>query len=110
MPARPQGSRGDGARCGGLRAEQGRAPSCSCNQLSSITTSSRLPSEEPPVGPGWIHEIKHDSFRILVRRAGGRVRLYTRNGYNFADRYPRIVAAMESLPLGKNIGSLLATI
>ena len=65
------------------------------------TLASCLPrsAKEPPIGPGWIHEIKHDGFRILARRAGGRVRLYTRNGYDFAARFPRIVAAVKSLPV-----------
>jgi ATP-dependent DNA ligase len=40
-------------------------------------------------GPGWIHEIKHDSFRILAHRDGKDVRLHTRNGYNFADSVRR---------------------
>jgi ATP-dependent DNA ligase len=26
------------------------------------------PAKAPPSGPGWIHEIKHDGFRILARR------------------------------------------
>ena len=55
------------------------------------------PAKEPPAGPDWIHEIKHDGFRILARRDGNSVRLYTRNGYNFADRFPRIVEAVKSL-------------
>jgi ATP-dependent DNA ligase len=38
----------------------------------------------PPSGPGWIHEIKHDGFRILARRDAVGVRLYTRNGYDCA--------------------------
>jgi ATP-dependent DNA ligase len=37
----------------------------------------------PPAGHGWIHEIKHDGFRILARREGDRIRLFTRNGYDF---------------------------
>jgi ATP-dependent DNA ligase len=57
------------------------------------------PAKEPPAGPGWIHEIKHDGFRILARRDARGIRLYTRNGYNFADRFPRIVEAIESLPV-----------
>jgi bifunctional non-homologous end joining protein LigD len=57
------------------------------------------PAKEPPPGPEWIHEIKHDGFRILARRDGNSVRLYTRNGYNFADRFPRIVEAVKSLPV-----------
>jgi ATP-dependent DNA ligase len=58
------------------------------------------PAKEPPAGQGWIHEIKHDGFRILARRDGAYgVQLYTRNGSDFTDRYPRIVAALESLPV-----------
>ena len=57
------------------------------------------PAKEPPAGPDWLHEIKHDGFRILARRDGNSVRLYTRNGYNFADRFPRIVEAVKSLPV-----------
>ena len=44
------------------------------------------PAKEPPAGDGWIHEIKHDGFRILARRDAKGVRLFTRNGYNFAER------------------------
>jgi hypothetical protein len=33
-----------------------------------------LPSrvERPPTGPGWLHEIKHDGFRLMARRNGAR--------------------------------------
>ena len=44
------------------------------------------PAEHPPAGDGWLHEIKHDGFRILARKDAAGVRLYTRNGYNFASR------------------------
>jgi len=56
------------------------------------------PAKEPPGGSGWIHEIKHDGFRIMAWRDETGVRLYTRNGYNFADRFPRIVEAVAKLP------------
>jgi len=36
--------------------------------------------------PGWVHEIKHDGYRLIVRRDGDRVRLYTRRGYNWSGR------------------------
>jgi len=29
------------------------------------------PAERPPIGGGWIHEIKHDGFRIVAREVGG---------------------------------------
>ena len=33
-----------------------------------------------PSSPDWIHEVKHDGFRLIVVRDGDRVRLLTRNG------------------------------
>jgi len=51
----------------------------------------------PPAGDRWLHEIKHDGFRLLARREGALVRLFTRNGANFAKRYPAIVAAVAAL-------------
>lgn len=57
------------------------------------------PALVPPAGPGWIHEIKHDGFRILAHRRGRAVRLFSRNGHNFADRFPRIAEAIEALPI-----------
>jgi bifunctional non-homologous end joining protein LigD len=56
------------------------------------------PAKEPPSGPGWLHEIKHDGFRIVAQKEGDRVRLITRNGYDFTERYPSIVDAIRSLP------------
>lgn len=51
------------------------------------------PSKQVPVGPDWIHEIKHDGYRLIVQREDKRVRLLTRNGYDWTDRYPLIVEA-----------------
>src|SRR5215468_5543868 len=55
------------------------------------------PAERPPEGPGWIHEIKHDGFRLMVRRDPAGVRLLTRNGHDWADRYPLIAEAAGAL-------------
>ena len=50
-----------------------------------------------PVGPDWIHEIKHDGYRLIVERDGARVRTFTRNGHDWSDRFPLIVeAALEN--------------
>jgi ATP-dependent DNA ligase len=43
----------------------------------------------PPAGTDWLHEIKHDGFRLMVQRAGGRVRLFTRNGHDWAGAIRR---------------------
>jgi ATP-dependent DNA ligase len=43
-----------------------------------------------PSSPDWIHEVKHDGFRLIVHRDGDRVRLFTRNGHDWTKRYPWI--------------------
>jgi bifunctional non-homologous end joining protein LigD len=57
------------------------------------------PAKLPPAGPGWIHQIKHDGFRILAERAGKGVSLYSRKGYDFANRFPLAAAAIAKLPV-----------
>jgi bifunctional non-homologous end joining protein LigD len=50
---------------------------------------------EPPMGPDWVHEVKHDGYRLQVRRDGDAVRLFTRRGYDWSGRYSAIaVTAM----------------
>jgi hypothetical protein len=44
-----------------------------------------------------VHEIKHDGYRLIVRRDGKVVRLFTRRGYDWTDRYPAIAAAAAKL-------------
>ncbi|WP_312014597.1 MULTISPECIES: hypothetical protein [unclassified Bradyrhizobium] len=46
-----------------------------------------------PAGPDWIHEIKHDGYRMIVQREGTRVRLFTRNDYDWSDKYPLVTEA-----------------
>jgi bifunctional non-homologous end joining protein LigD len=48
-------------------------------------------AENPPAGPDWIHEIKHDGYRLMARRDPVGIRLLTRNGHDSAPRYPLIV-------------------
>ena len=57
------------------------------------------PADRPPAGGDWIHEIKHDGFRIMARRDGAGVRLLTRNGHDFAGRFPLAAAAVAALPV-----------
>jgi bifunctional non-homologous end joining protein LigD len=51
----------------------------------------------PPLGPGWLHEIKYDGFRLMARRDGRRVRLLTRRGYDWTQRFRLIAEAVGSL-------------
>ena len=48
-------------------------------------------AQQPPRGPGWAHELKHDGYRLQIHVRDGRVRLYTMNGADWTKRYPRIV-------------------
>ncbi|MET3995816.1 bifunctional non-homologous end joining protein LigD [Bradyrhizobium sp. S3.9.2] len=50
-----------------------------------------------PVGPDWVFEIKHDGYRLMVRKHDDRVRIYTRRGADWTERYPRIVHAARAI-------------
>src|SRR5712692_234501 len=51
----------------------------------------------PPSGDQWLHEIKHDGFRIIARKDGKRVKLYSRPGNDMTARFPLIVEALARL-------------
>ena len=55
------------------------------------------PADCPPSGPGWVHEIKHDGFRMMVRRDPAGIRLITRNGHDWSGRFPLIAEAANAL-------------
>src|SRR5437588_300198 len=57
------------------------------------------PAAKPPAGAGWLHEIKHDGFRMLVRRDTAAVRLFTRNGPDWTGRFPLIAGPALALRL-----------
>jgi bifunctional non-homologous end joining protein LigD len=53
-------------------------------------------AHKPPSGPGWIHEIKHDGYRLMARREGNSVRL-PRNANNWRELFPAIAEAVSML-------------
>jgi bifunctional non-homologous end joining protein LigD len=53
-----------------------------------------LPS---PADANWMHEIKHDGFRIMVRRDPAGVRLFTRKANDWTARFPLIAEAAAAL-------------
>ena len=57
------------------------------------------PAKRPPAGLGWIHEMKHDGFRIMARLDAKGVRLITRNGNNLTRRFPFVAMAVAALPV-----------
>jgi bifunctional non-homologous end joining protein LigD len=50
-----------------------------------------------PQGREWVHEIKHDGYRLIVRRDGNRTRVFTRRGFDWIGRFPWIEEAVLSL-------------
>jgi bifunctional non-homologous end joining protein LigD len=55
------------------------------------------PSQLPSSGVEWLHEIKHDGLRIIARKDGERVKLYSRPGNDLTYRFPLIVEALAKL-------------
>ena len=55
------------------------------------------PADRPPSGPGWLHEIKHDGYRLMARRDPVGIRLITRRGNDWSDRFPLVVEAVNHL-------------
>src|SRR6476620_4313658 len=51
-----------------------------------------------PPGKDWLHEIKHDGYRLIIQREGKRVRLFTRNGYDWTGRFPLITETPCATP------------
>ncbi|MGC1701715.1 MAG: hypothetical protein WA796_23815, partial [Pseudolabrys sp.] len=47
-------------------------------------------AKQPPSGPGWAHELKHDGYRLQIHVRDGRMRLYTMNGADWSKRYPAL--------------------
>jgi|SRR6516225_7846346 len=58
-----------------------------------------LPSSapQPPSGEAWLYEIKHDRFRVIARKEGEQVKLYSRPGNDLTNRFPLIVEALARL-------------
>ena len=65
-----------------------------------LEPSLAAPCDKPPTGPDWIHEIKHDGYRIQARIDGNKVRLLTRHGLDWTARFRGIADALAELGLG----------
>jgi bifunctional non-homologous end joining protein LigD len=54
-------------------------------------------THEPPSGSQWLHEIKHDGFRVIARKTGAQVKLYSRPGNDLTYRFPLIAETLARL-------------
>jgi bifunctional non-homologous end joining protein LigD len=55
--------------------------------------------KEPPACSDWIHEIKHDGYRVIAVISAGRARIFTRRGLDWSSRMPSIRAVLEVPPV-----------
>ena len=55
------------------------------------------PSKRAPTGPEWVHEIKHDSYRLIVRRDGRACGSTRAGAFNWSHRFPLIADALRRL-------------
>jgi bifunctional non-homologous end joining protein LigD len=56
------------------------------------------PRDKPPSGDDWVHEVKFDGYRLQLHKADAGTRCFTRRGYDWAARFPSLVAAVWDLP------------
>jgi bifunctional non-homologous end joining protein LigD len=52
----------------------------------------------PPSGSAWLHEVKHDGYRLIALKEGARVKLWTRHCTDYTSKFPRIADAVRALP------------
>ncbi|MBB4478455.1 non-homologous end-joining DNA ligase [Rhizobium etli] len=57
----------------------------------------------PPKGPQWAFEVKWDGYRLAVHIEPSGVRIITRGGHDWTDRFPAILAAAKRLPVATAI-------
>jgi ATP-dependent DNA ligase len=62
-----------------------------------IIPAQPVPAVKSPSGPPWVHEIKHDGYRLIVRWDSSKVRLYTRNATDLTARLSGIATAATSI-------------
>ncbi|WP_291209053.1 hypothetical protein [Hyphomonas sp.] len=51
-----------------------------------------------PAGPDWIHELKYDGYRLICRKQGDQVKIWTRPGNERASEFTGIAAGLARIP------------
>ncbi len=83
VPAKPKGK---------SRKRSVALPSFESPQLATLV-------DDVPSGNGWMHEIKFDGYRALVAAQGEQVRVYTRSGLDWTDKFGPLAKAIAALDL-----------
>ena len=78
-----------------VAAPTARGPALPREFLPQLATA----VSEAPGGPGWLHEIKLDGYRLGCRIEAGRVTLLTRQGHDWTSSFPELATAAARLPV-----------
>jgi bifunctional non-homologous end joining protein LigD len=73
-------------------ARKGALPAFVPPQLATLVDAA-------PAGDAWVHEVKLDGYRLLARIDGARVKLVTRRGNDWTDKFEPLVGALTKLKL-----------
>src|SRR3954454_20116142 len=60
-------------------------------------------ADRPPSGPGWLHEIKFDGYRVIARKDREQVRLWGRTTSDYSKAFTRIRDAVAALPVNSAV-------
>jgi bifunctional non-homologous end joining protein LigD len=60
-----------------------------------------LQAISPPVGEGWLHELKLDGYRMQARKDGSGVQMLTRKGLDWTDRVRSVANEVAKLAVDK---------
>jgi len=52
--------------------------------------------DDVPAGNGWMHEIKFDGYRAMVAARGNEIRIYTRSGQDWTDKFAPLAKALAA--------------
>ncbi|MFW5878948.1 MAG: DNA polymerase ligase N-terminal domain-containing protein [Myxococcota bacterium] len=74
------------------KAKKAPIPHSLLPELATLT-------EEAPEGEEWVHEIKYDGYRALIRIDGGEVRALSRRGLDWSEKFRPVCAAATNLPV-----------
>jgi bifunctional non-homologous end joining protein LigD len=74
-------------------ATKGKLPAFRDFQLATLVDS-------VPTGSRWLHEVKYDGYRVLIAIAGTKVKIYSRSGLDWTEKFPGIAEAAATLNLG----------
>ena len=82
------------------------------NPFTEVNVELAEPTDSVPSGNQWLFEVKYDGYRIVAFAEGDRVRLVTRNGNDYTDRFPAIASSLSQWATGRAMvldGELVAT-